>query len=187
MLMMRPPLPAAIITLAATTPEKTSTPLTRTSEKVGGGGHWTRDLQFSKDGKKLYVSVGSSCDACAETNPEHATILRMGLDASGRAVFARGLRNTIGFDWVWEPVVWGRIRSYVDANVASGESRAGVLDSVKLSLHAVIADDLGNQSKAKPAAGLLRRHDIGPISGLDHENSPFRSKNLLHDTTRSKS
>ena len=28
-------------------------------EEVGGGGHWTRDLQFSADGKTLYVSVGS--------------------------------------------------------------------------------------------------------------------------------
>ena len=28
-------------------------------EQVGGGGHWTRDLEFSKDGKTLFVSVGS--------------------------------------------------------------------------------------------------------------------------------
>ena len=29
------------------------------NEQVGGGGHWTRDLEFSPDGKTLYVSVGS--------------------------------------------------------------------------------------------------------------------------------
>ena len=29
------------------------------NERVGGGGHWTRDLEFSPDGKTLYVSVGS--------------------------------------------------------------------------------------------------------------------------------
>jgi glucose/arabinose dehydrogenase len=63
-----------------------------------GGQHPYRTLGVGPDAL-LYVSVGSSCDACAETNPEHATILRMGLDASARAVFARGLRNTIGFDW----------------------------------------------------------------------------------------
>lgn len=29
------------------------------NESVGGGGHWTRDLQFSQDGKTLFVAVGS--------------------------------------------------------------------------------------------------------------------------------
>jgi glucose/arabinose dehydrogenase len=61
-----------------------------------GGQHPNRTLAVGPD-SMLYVSIGSSCDACAETNPEHATILRTGLDGSGRAVFARGLRNTLGF------------------------------------------------------------------------------------------
>jgi glucose/arabinose dehydrogenase len=55
--------------------------------------------------------VGSDCDACVETNPEHATILRSplaGAPAAGRTIFAKGLRNTIGFGW--HPVteaLWG--------------------------------------------------------------------------------
>lgn len=63
-----------------------------------GGQHPFRTLGIGPD-SALYISVGSSCDACQETNPEHATILRAALDGSSRSVFAEGLRNTIGFDW----------------------------------------------------------------------------------------
>jgi glucose/arabinose dehydrogenase len=59
-----------------------------------GGQHPNRTLAFDADGF-LYISVGSTCNACNEPNPEHATILRA--DPGGRTIFARGLRNTIGF------------------------------------------------------------------------------------------
>lgn len=39
------------------------------------------------------------CDACAESNPENAAILRASLDGKSRTIFASGLRNTIGFGW----------------------------------------------------------------------------------------
>jgi len=61
-----------------------------------GGQHPNRTLAIGPDGK-LYVSVGSTCNACDETNPESATILRMNKDGSDRKIFASGLRNTIGF------------------------------------------------------------------------------------------
>ncbi len=63
-----------------------------------GGQHPNRTLAFGPDGM-LYITVGSSCNACTEANPEHATILRVHPDGSGRTIFARGLRNTIGFGW----------------------------------------------------------------------------------------
>ncbi len=72
-----------------------------------GGQHPNRTLKVGPDGK-LYVSIGSSCNACDESNPEHATMLQMDLDGSNRIVFARGLRNTVGFDF--EPdtgEMWG--------------------------------------------------------------------------------
>jgi Raf kinase inhibitor-like YbhB/YbcL family protein len=47
----------------------------------------------------LYISVGSTCNACAETSPESATLLRASLDGKRRTIFASGLRNTIGFGW----------------------------------------------------------------------------------------
>lgn len=62
-----------------------------------GGQHPYRTIGV-RDGW-LYVSVGSSCNDCVESNPEHATMLRMRPDGSDRAIFARGLRNTIGFGW----------------------------------------------------------------------------------------
>lgn len=63
-----------------------------------GGQHPNRTLAFGPDGM-LYISVGSSCNACNETNPEHATLLRSSPDGKSRSIFASGLRNTIGFAW----------------------------------------------------------------------------------------
>jgi glucose/arabinose dehydrogenase/Cu/Zn superoxide dismutase len=71
-----------------------------------GGQHGNRTIAFGPDGL-LYVSVGSSCNACTETNPEHATILQVQPDGS-HTIFAAGLRNTIG--WGWHPTTgefWG--------------------------------------------------------------------------------
>lgn len=72
-----------------------------------GGQHPNRTLAFGPDGK-LYISVGSSCNACNETNPEHAALLRAEPDGKSRTIFASGLRNTIGF--AWDPAtgeLWG--------------------------------------------------------------------------------
>ena len=63
-----------------------------------GGQHGRRTIGIGPDGL-LYISIGSSCNTCDETNPEHATLLKAPLDGGARTVFARGLRNTIGFAW----------------------------------------------------------------------------------------
>jgi glucose/arabinose dehydrogenase len=63
-----------------------------------GAQHPNRSIAFGPDGA-LYVSVGSSCNACVETNPEHATLLRADAESGKRSTWATGLRNTIGFDW----------------------------------------------------------------------------------------
>jgi glucose/arabinose dehydrogenase len=63
-----------------------------------GGQHGRRTIGIGPDGM-LYVSVGSSCNVCDETNPEHATLLRLPREGGQRTVFAHGLRNTIGFAW----------------------------------------------------------------------------------------
>ncbi|MCX6049383.1 MAG: superoxide dismutase family protein [Chloroflexi bacterium] len=63
-----------------------------------GGQHGNRTLAFGPDGL-LYVTVGSSCNSCSETNKEHATILQVQPDGSSRTIFAKGLRNTMGFGW----------------------------------------------------------------------------------------
>src|SRR5690606_5501657 len=63
-----------------------------------GGQHPNRTIAFGPDGK-MYVSVGSTCNACPEPNPMHATMLQADKDASNMKIFAKGLRNTIGFGW----------------------------------------------------------------------------------------
>ena len=64
-----------------------------------GGWHLTRTIAFSPNGK-LYISVGSSCNACDETEQVRATIMEMNPDGSKRRYFARGLRNAVGLKWV---------------------------------------------------------------------------------------
>ncbi|RNF86334.1 glucose/sorbosone dehydrogenase [Lysobacter psychrotolerans] len=60
-----------------------------------GGWHLTRSIAFAGNGK-LYVSVGSSCNACIEKESVRASILEMNPDGSGQRVFARGMRNAVG-------------------------------------------------------------------------------------------
>ena len=63
-----------------------------------GGQHPNRTIGFGPD-NLMYLTVGSTCNACPEPNPENATILRANPDGSNRKIFAKGLRNTIGFGW----------------------------------------------------------------------------------------
>lgn len=64
-----------------------------------GGQHANRMLRFGPDGM-IYLSVGSSCNDCAEDNQlERGTLIRYRPDGQRRDVFANGLRNTIGYDW----------------------------------------------------------------------------------------
>ena len=60
------------------------------------GQHPNRTVVVGPDGK-LYLSAGSTCNACDEGNPESATMLRVEPDGSARSIFASGLRNTIGY------------------------------------------------------------------------------------------
>ena len=68
--------------------------------RLRGGGHWTRDIAFSEDGKKMYVSVGSHSNVDdTDNNPvefERADVLEFNPDGSGRRVFASGIRNAGG-------------------------------------------------------------------------------------------
>ncbi|MEM7244786.1 MAG: sorbosone dehydrogenase family protein [Acidobacteriota bacterium] len=59
--------------------------------------HGWKFLRFGPDGW-LYVPVGAPCNICDAGDP-YAAILRMKPDGSDLQVFARGVRNTVGFDW----------------------------------------------------------------------------------------
>lgn len=61
-------------------------------------GHWTREIDFGPDGR-LYLSIGSSCNLCEESDPRRAAITRYEADGSGETVIATGLRNVVGLAW----------------------------------------------------------------------------------------
>ncbi len=63
-----------------------------------GGWHLTRTVLVGGD-EKIYVAVGSSCNACEEKEEVRASVLQMDPDGSNKHYFARGLRNAVGLRW----------------------------------------------------------------------------------------
>jgi glucose/arabinose dehydrogenase len=59
--------------------------------------HGWKFIRFGPDGK-LYVPIGAPCNVCDRGDP-YATINRINSDGSSFEVYARGVRNTVGFDW----------------------------------------------------------------------------------------
>ncbi len=64
----------------------------------GDAHHGWKFIAFGPDGK-LYVPVGAPCNICEPDPERYANIERMNRDGSGREVYARGVRNSVGFDW----------------------------------------------------------------------------------------
>lgn len=60
--------------------------------------HGWKYIAFGPDGK-LYVPVGAPCNICDRKEPVYASITRVNADGSGFEIFARGIRNTVGFTW----------------------------------------------------------------------------------------
>ncbi len=61
----------------------------------GGGGHWTRNLAFSPDGKRFYVSIGSRGNLGEDPEPR-ATVREFDARGGTGRTFAAGLRNPVG-------------------------------------------------------------------------------------------
>jgi glucose/arabinose dehydrogenase len=65
--------------------------------QLEGGGHWTRDIVFTKDGQKLYVSVGSKSNVSDDAiEQRRARIFEYTPDGRNERVFAYGIRNPVG-------------------------------------------------------------------------------------------
>ena len=64
-----------------------------------GGWHLTRTITVGPN-NKIYVSVGSSCNACEEKEEVRASVIEMDPDGKNQHHFARGLRNAVGMRWV---------------------------------------------------------------------------------------
>ncbi len=68
--------------------------------------HGWKFIAFGPD-DLLYVPVGAPCNVCESSDPRFASILRFRPDGTPVDTMARGVRNTVGFDW--EPgtgVLW---------------------------------------------------------------------------------
>jgi glucose/arabinose dehydrogenase len=77
--------------------EKLSAHLSGGAGFLRSGGHWTRDIVFSPDGKKMYVSIGSrSNDSDDASEADRARIFEFNPDGTERQVFAWGIRNAVG-------------------------------------------------------------------------------------------
>jgi glucose/arabinose dehydrogenase len=67
--------------------------------RLTGGGHWTRDIVFTPNGKKMLVSVGSRSNVFenpSSDETDRASILEFNPDGTGPRVFASGIRNAVG-------------------------------------------------------------------------------------------
>ncbi len=62
--------------------------------------HWTRNILFSPDGQKMYVTVGSESNVNVEADPMRASIIEFNPDGSGKRTYASGTRNPIGLAWL---------------------------------------------------------------------------------------
>ena len=60
--------------------------------------HGWKFIKFGPD-NKLYIPVGAPCNVCVKDNPQYASLMRMNPDGSDLEIFAKGIRNTVGFDW----------------------------------------------------------------------------------------
>lgn len=59
------------------------------------GGHWTRTVIFGRDGG-MYVSIGSTCNVCVESQPDRAAVMRYDADGKNGRLYSSGLRNAVG-------------------------------------------------------------------------------------------
>ncbi|WP_019864377.1 PQQ-dependent sugar dehydrogenase [Methylovulum miyakonense] len=60
--------------------------------------HGWKYLRFGSDGK-LYTAVGAPCNICNPGQDIYTSLVRLNPDGSGLEILARGIRNTVGFDW----------------------------------------------------------------------------------------
>lgn len=67
-----------------------------TEDYPDDGHHGWKFIAFGPDGK-LYVPIGAPCNICDEDG--YAIITRINPDGTGKEIVARGVRNTVGFDW----------------------------------------------------------------------------------------
>jgi glucose/arabinose dehydrogenase len=91
--------------------------------KNGGGGHWTRDLCFTLDGRRMFLSVGSHNNALEDMKPEldarRAAVLEFSPDGKNERIVATGLRNPVSL--AVRPVTGGELWTTVQEREGLGD------------------------------------------------------------------
>ncbi|MES2275114.1 MAG: PQQ-dependent sugar dehydrogenase [Bacteroidota bacterium] len=90
-----------------------------------GGWHLTRSL--TQHNGKIYVSVGSSCNACIEKEEIRATIMEMNPDGSGQKTYASGIRNAVAIKWIGDKL-WG---TFMGRDLIGGDKPEDLFGSVE--------------------------------------------------------
>lgn len=134
------------------------------------GGHWTRSLLVSPDGRKLYAGVGSSSnigDNGKEAEEGRAAIHELDLATGVNRIFASGLRNAVGM--AWEPHT-GALWTVVNERDGLGdETPPDYLTSVRdggfygwpYCYWGQIVDDRVPQDKAAVASAITPDYALG--------------------------
>lgn len=164
-----------------------------TGGQQGGGGHDTRTIVFDPVKKKMYLSIGSQCNACREDS--RAIIEQWNDNGTGRRVFATGCRNAIGmtmhngklwatnngFDWQgddippeWIDIVrdggfYGYPYAYGHGVWVDFTMRGGFADLLPLTA----SDSAKVRSMVQPAA-LVQAHSA-PMA-IEFSNASFPEK-----------
>ena len=142
------------------------------------GGHWTRTIQFGTDGW-LYLTVGSSCNVCEETDPRRAAMMRYRPDGSGEQIYATGLRNSVGFDWApWDNSLYATDngRDMLGDDFPPCElnriKAGGFYGWPNINGFGDLDPDFGQNKPAEDKAALLAT-SISPVFGFRAHNAPL--------------
>src|SRR2546425_542027 len=101
-------------------------PVQLVSNLPTNGGHSSRSIAFGPD-NLMYVSIGSSCNICDETDSTRAAVMRYNLNGTGGRVFASGLRNSVGI--TFNPTT-GPLRAANNDRDDIGGSNVAMTDSL---------------------------------------------------------
>ncbi|MFT3972684.1 MAG: sorbosone dehydrogenase family protein [Amaricoccus sp.] len=134
------------------------------------GGHWTRSLLASPDGRRLYVGVGSLtniADQGMEVEQGRAAIWEIDLETGAARVFAGGLRNPVGL--AWEPSTQALWTVVNERDGLGDETPPDYLTSVReggfygwpYSYWGGTVDDRVPQDAAKVASALTPDYALG--------------------------
>lgn len=73
-------------------------PVVVTDDLPSDAWHGWKVIRFGPDGK-LYIPVGAPCNVCVKRDPRYASMMRMNPDGTELEIFAKGIRNSVGYDW----------------------------------------------------------------------------------------